>query len=79
MSKKTAIVLSLETPVRSWVDKGVLFEDEYDKKAFCEIDLTSCVVIAEEQSFLPRAKKMQTLVCPYGQPCQLIFYTCLRW
>ena len=30
MSKKTAIVVSLETPVRNWIDGDVLFEDEYD-------------------------------------------------
>ena len=30
MSKQTAIVVSLETPVRNWVDEDVLFYDEYD-------------------------------------------------
>ena len=28
--KQTAIVASLETPVRNWVDEDVMFYDEYD-------------------------------------------------
>ena len=34
-------------------------------------------MIAKEQGFSLRAKKLQTLVCPNGQLSQLIFYTCL--
>ena len=30
MNKQTAIVVSLETPVRNWVNEGVLFYDKYD-------------------------------------------------
>ena len=29
MSKQTAIVVSLETLVRNWVDEDVLFKDKY--------------------------------------------------
>ena len=46
-------------------------------QTFCDTDLTFCVIIAKEQGFFLRAKKLQTLVCPNGQPSQLIFYTCL--
>ena len=45
-------------------------------QTFCDTDLTFCVMIAKEQGFFLRAKKSQTLVCPNGQPSQLIFYTC---
>ena len=43
----------------------------------CDTDLIFRVMIAKEQDFFLRAKKLQTLVCPNGQPSQLIFYTCL--
>ena len=41
-------------------------------QTFCDTDLTFCVMIAKEQGFSLRAKKSQTLVCPNGQPSQLI-------
>ena len=46
-------------------------------QTFCDTDLTFCVMIAKEQGFFLRAKTSQILVCPDGQPSQLIFYTCL--
>ena len=76
MSKQTAIVVRLKTPVRNWVDEDVLFYDKYDTN-FCDTDLIFCVMIPKEQGFFLKAKESQTLVCPYGQLCQLIFYTCL--
>ena len=44
-------------------------------QTFCDTDLTFCVMISKEQGFFLRAKISQTLECPYGQLCQLIFYT----
>ena len=42
-------------------------------QSFCDTDLTFCFTISKEQGFFLRAKKSQTLMCPYGQLCQLIF------
>ena len=70
-SKHTAIVVSLETLVRNWVDEDVLFNTNIWQTC-CNTDLTFCVMIAKEQGFFLRAKKLQTL---NGQPGQLIFYT----
>ena len=46
-------------------------------QTFCDTNRTFCVTIPIKQGFFLRAKKWEILVCPYGQLCQLIFYTCL--
>ena len=47
MSKQTAIVVSLETLVRNWVDRTCCFKMNI-WQTFCDTDLTFCVMIAKE-------------------------------